>query len=62
MVLPQFLVIAECETILSLFLVRDMVTTALEATNCDSDFASDEEEACSSSGVIRLVVGELSGT
>ena len=37
-------------------------SSALEATNCDSDFADDEEEAFSSSGVIRLVVCELSGT
>ena len=37
-------------------------SSTLEATNCHSDFADDEEEAFSFSGVIRLVVGELSGT
>ena len=37
-------------------------SSTLEATNCDSDFADDEEESFSFSCVIRLVVGELSGT
>ena len=37
-------------------------SSALEATNGDSNFADDEEEAFSSSGVIRLVVGESSRT
>ena len=37
-------------------------SSALETTNSHSDFVEDEEEAFSSSGVIRLVVGELSGT
>ena len=37
-------------------------SSSLEATNCDIDFADDEEKAFSTSAVIRLVVGELSGT